>query len=297
MMTSKISKTIYTLLAIFFIMSVANAQVTAYNNFGQGNEGWDYNWGLGWTIAGTNVGSQYYVEQAMAFESTVDGYVSDVWVAISYVPLSSPADTVIIRLAENPNGLPPDSAYIMEEWMLTEFDSWSQWNTPIHLEGNGNSYLEEGKSYWLWAYAVETTWTMWCMNEDPSFTCPHTIRHENEPWFPISNETASAFRVDVGDGTGISLNKNDQHSVLLQNYPNPFSGQTKIEYFLGKPSLVNLSIYDTFGRKIQNLVNERKEGGRYVFDFKAEGLPAGIYMLRLFTDDSLAGVRKMSYQP
>ena len=85
----------------------------------------------------------------------------------------------------------------MEEWTITEFGSWSQWNTPHHLIGNGTSELELGKSYWIWCVAKETTWCMWCMNIDPAFTCPHTIRREGENWLNISNETAAAFRVDV----------------------------------------------------------------------------------------------------
>ena len=35
------------------------------------------------------------------------------------------------------------------------------------------------------------------MNENPSLTCPHAMRREGEKWLPVSNETASAFRVDV----------------------------------------------------------------------------------------------------
>ena len=281
-------------LVLLSSIDITNGQQTAYNNFGPGNNGWDYNWGLGWTIAGTNVGSQYYVEQAMAFESAVDGYVSDVWVAISYVPLSGSPDTVILRLAENPEGLPPDSANIMEEWTLTEFDNWSQWNTPIHLAGNGTSYIEQGKSYWLWAYAKETTWTMWCMNEDPSFTCPHTLRHENEPWLPVANETASAFKVDVGDGTGILSQGNELTAGLIQNYPNPFSSQTNISYRLNKTSFIDLAIYDAFGREVQLLVQQGQGPGTYSATFNSDEHTAGIYVVRLITDGKLTATTKIS---
>ncbi len=188
------------IILIIILLPIADAQEIAYNNFGPDNGGWDYNYGLGWTIAGNNVATQYGVEQAMGFQSEADGILTDIWLAISYVPISSLADTVIVFLVENPNGLPPDSAYIMEEWTLTDFGSWSQWNTPHHLVGNGTYELESGKSYWLWCIAKETTWCMWCMNIDPTLTCPHTIRREGENWLSISNETASAFRVDVVQG-------------------------------------------------------------------------------------------------
>jgi len=191
--------------SVFFITTAVSAQITVYNNFGPGYGGWDYNYGLGWTIAGENVASQYGVEQAMGFESATSGTVCDIWVAFFYVPMSTDPDTVIMHLVTNPLGLPPDSANIMETWTLTEFDDWYQWDPPHHLVGNGNSQLEEGASYWLWAIGKETTWCGWCMNIDPSLTCPHTIRREGENWLPISNETASAFRVDVNQITPVII--------------------------------------------------------------------------------------------
>jgi hypothetical protein len=177
--------------------STASAQVTVYNNFGPGQGGWDYNYGTGWTVAGVNVPTQYGVEQAMGFQSTADGVVTDIWVAFFYVPSSTFPDTVTIRLTRNPQGLPPDSADVMEEWILTEFFDWYQWDPPHHLQGNGTSYLQEGENYWLWAIGGETTWCGWCLNVDPGLTCLHTLRREGEDWLPIANETASAFRVDV----------------------------------------------------------------------------------------------------
>jgi hypothetical protein len=172
--------------------------VTVYNNFvGPDHDGWDYDWGMGWTVAGENVPAQYGVEQAMLFYPSASGPVSDIWVAMWYVPLDSQPDVVTLRLAHNPNGLPPTPQDVMEEWTITSFQSWSQWNPPQHLVGSGTSYLEQGASYWLWASGGSTTWCGWCLNKNPSLTCPHTLRREGENWLPIGNETASAFRVDV----------------------------------------------------------------------------------------------------
>jgi len=180
--------------------SAASAQITVYNNFaGPNHDGWDYNWGLGWSIAGPESNNDFGVEQAMGFFPTAGGNVSDIWVAMWYVPSDPQPDVVTLRLVSGEVGLPPDPANVMEEWIITEFESWYQWNPPIHLLGNGTSYLEEGRFYWLWASGDETTWCGWCMNLDPSLTCPHTLRRENEDWLPVDDETASAFRVDVID--------------------------------------------------------------------------------------------------
>ena len=195
--------------------TAASAPVPGYDHFGPGHDGWDYDWGLGWTIAGENVASQYGVEQAMQFTPIASGYVSDIWVAMWYVPLDPGRDVVTLRLAENPDNLPPTPDDVMEQWTLTGFGSWSQWNPPLHVEGDGSSYLEAGSSYWLWASAGDPrTWCGWCLNSDPFLTCPHTLRREGEDWLPIANETASAFRVDVTPDCPADFDGNGAVDVL-----------------------------------------------------------------------------------
>lgn len=183
----------------------ADAQTTVYNNFGPNHDGWDYTYNMGWTVAGVNVPSQYGVEQAMSFTTTADGAVSDIWVAFFYVPSSPLPDTVTIKLARNPSGGPPSPTEVMEQWVITAFESWYQWTPPIHLQGNGSSLLQTGENYWLWAIGGETTWCGWCLNINPALTCPHTLRREGENWLPIANETASAFSVDVNSASPVSV--------------------------------------------------------------------------------------------
>jgi hypothetical protein len=190
---------------ILWLTGTAAAQTIVYNNFGSNHEGWDYTYTTGWTVAGVNVPNQYGVEQAMSFTSTADGAVSDIWVAFFYVPFSSMPDTVTIKLVRNPNGLPPDPMDVMEQWVITNFESWTQWTPPIHLAGAGSSHLQAGEDYWLWAVGGETTWCGWCLNVDPALTCPHTLRREGENWLPLGNETASAFRVDVNTEPTVSI--------------------------------------------------------------------------------------------
>jgi hypothetical protein len=68
--------------------------------------------------------------------------------------------------------------------------------------------------------------------------------------------------------------------TLLPNYPNPFNGGTVIEYQLPGRQNVELTVYDMLGQKIQTLVNERQEAGRYRvrFDASAENLASGLYI-------------------
>jgi hypothetical protein len=186
------------IIGIIFCMYISmSAQITIYNNFGPDHDGWDYNYQMGWTVAGENVPTQFGIEQAMGFTSTETGTLSDIWVAMFSVPDAVSPDTVYVRLTLNTNGAYPDPADVLEEWMMTGFDSWNQWDPPIHIEGNGSTTIEQGESYWLWMTASDESNTGWCINIDPNLLCPHTIRREGEDWLNVSNESASAFRVDV----------------------------------------------------------------------------------------------------
>ncbi len=217
--TTKIVRLV--ILPLLFLVSVTSAQQTVYNNFGSGNGGWDYNWGLGWTVAGDSVSAQYGVEQAMGFESTATGFLTDIWVAMWYVPLDPGLDTVTVRLTPFNTGFPPDPSEVLEEWVITDFGSWTQWNPPQHLVSNGTVELQTGQSYWLWASGGQTTWCGWCMNIDPALTAPHTLRQEGGNWLPISDETASAFRVDLAsqvpvEFTSFTAMAKENGNIILQ---------------------------------------------------------------------------------
>lgn len=194
---STIARIAPALAALTLVIAASAPAVTVYDNFGPDHDGFDYNWGLGWTVAGTDVPAQFGVEQAMAFTSPASGVLADIWIAMWYVPIDPQPDEVVIYLVHDPDGQPPQSSNILQQWTLTEFGSWSQWNPPHHLQGDGVTELMAGETYWLWAVGGPTTWCGWCMNLDPSLLCAHAMRREGEDWLPVAQETASAFRVDL----------------------------------------------------------------------------------------------------
>jgi hypothetical protein len=178
--------------------ATAGAQVTVYNNFGEEHDGWNYDYTLGWSVAGKELTfpAQFGIEQAMGFKSTASGTVCDIWLPIWYVPEDDGYDEVTIRLVRNPDGLPPSLEHVMESWVLTDFEAWNYWSPPIHLVGSGASYLEAREDYWIWATGGETTWCGWCMVEN-GLACLHTHRIEGEDWTEVTHALAAAFRVDV----------------------------------------------------------------------------------------------------
>jgi len=188
---------ILSILVALCLIALPASALTIFNNFGPDHDGWDYNWGTGWTIAGDDVAAQYGVEQALGFTASSSGILSDIWVAMWYVPIDGGADEVTMYLVEGSLDHPPAPGDVMTQWTITDFESWTGWSPPHHLAGDPSVELVAGQSYWLWAVGSATTWCGWCMNSDPSSLAPHTIKREGEDWLPVSNETAGAFRVDI----------------------------------------------------------------------------------------------------
>lgn len=80
--------------------------------------------------------------------------------------------------------------------------------------------------------------------------------------------------------------------ILNQNYPNPFSPATSIDYHLTQPGAVNLSVYDLQGRLVRQLVDEVRPVGTHTADFDATGLASGTYFFRLKVGDKVVSARK-----
>jgi ligand-binding sensor domain-containing protein len=68
---------------------------------------------------------------------------------------------------------------------------------------------------------------------------------------------------------------------LSQNYPNPFNPSTTISYSIPERSNVRLSIFNTLGQNISEMVNEVRDAGSYEQSFDASQLSSGIYFYRI----------------
>jgi len=82
-------------------------------------------------------------------------------------------------------------------------------------------------------------------------------------------------------------------AALHQNYPNPFNPVTEITFSIPETSVVDLSVFDTAGRLVRRLVNEKKTYGRHTVSFDGSGLNSGIYFYRLQTDSRTIDAKRM----
>ena len=73
-------------------------------------------------------------------------------------------------------------------------------------------------------------------------------------------------------------------TTLYNNYPNPFNPSTEIRFFIAKQSNVKLSIFNSSGQKVKDLVNDRLNKGMHLMKFSAGDLNSGVYYYVLETE-------------
>ncbi len=71
---------------------------------------------------------------------------------------------------------------------------------------------------------------------------------------------------------------------LFQNYPNPFNPSTSIRYNLPVSGFVNIKIFNSLGKEVATLVNEKQSPGLYRVNWQTSGYSSGVYFYRIETD-------------
>jgi len=109
-----------------------------------------------------------------------------------------------------------------------------------------------------------------------------------EKWFCLENNDLQTVMLknyqslDIIKGGGCNSAIPDlSENLLIKNYPNPFTGTTKITFKTagGHTSVI---IIDVLGRVIRTLVDQEYTlPGQYTVDFNSGTLPTGVYYARL----------------
>ena len=78
----------------------------------------------------------------------------------------------------------------------------------------------------------------------------------------------------------------DERSVpeefkLFQNTPNPFNPETTFQYDLPKDTHIRIAIYNIYGQKVADLIDNMQNAGSYQITWEAEVLPSGTYIIRM----------------
>ena len=79
---------------------------------------------------------------------------------------------------------------------------------------------------------------------------------------------------------------------IINAYPNPFNPKIAISYQLSANSKIKLSIYNSAGQKVTNILKETKKAGTHEISWDASGHPSGIYLIKL-TSNEMVDVKKV----
>jgi len=108
-------------------------------------------------------------------------------------------------------------------------------------------------------------------------------------------KSGSSFKARMGACVPqLDKHKTGQNNeIQLSNYPNPFTGETTIEFVLPKNSPVTLYVSDAMGRTIEVLLdNENKQSGINSITFDGNRYPAGMYYYSIQANEYF-GAQKM----
>jgi len=123
-------------------------------------------------------------------------------------------------------------------------------------------------------------------------------------WTVQDQKIHAAFLVyDINRGSGFGANTyynvftNDPSDIndqpisaqtpqLAQNFPNPFNPSTTINYQLTMDNAVKLTVYNTKGELVKELVNTIQSAGIHSVVFDGANLNSGVYYYKLQTGNS-----------
>jgi len=87
-------------------------------------------------------------------------------------------------------------------------------------------------------------------------------------------------------------------NVVLQNYPNPFTDETTIEYSIVEEGDVSLQVFDALGQLVGTLAGGHREPATYTVAWDGRSsngreVPSGVYVIRLTTPQGTSAVRAL----
>jgi len=101
-------------------------------------------------------------------------------------------------------------------------------------------------------------------------------------FYTVSEGDAALGVVTSAEETGATIPDTYR---LRQNYPNPFNPETTITFAIPSAEYIKLSVYALNGSHIADLAEGILEAGEHSRTFNGAGLPSGIYIYRLFSEN------------
>lgn len=160
--------------------------------------------------------------------------------------------------------------------------------------GGSNHVARRIDGVWLGLGSGVQTW-------DPFWVPSATVVFDDGLYFGgnimLAGEIPSAYVARWSDGGATDVPEDRERSrMALRAHPNPFRGETVIQYETMCPVDVNLAVYDASGRLVRVLRRDTAMSGYYAYRWSGEdqsGSPvaAGVYFVRLAVHDGVVSHR------
>lgn len=92
---------------------------------------------------------------------------------------------------------------------------------------------------------------------------------------------------DISESSNIELS-----FETIQSYPNPFNSESTISFYVNETSIVQIKIFNSLGKEMNQLINKELSPGNYNISWDANdrlgnSLPSGVYLIVLKTKNSV----------
>ena len=85
-------------------------------------------------------------------------------------------------------------------------------------------------------------------------------------------------------------------TILGPNYPNPFAGETTLQFTTPQSASVRLDVFDVLGRRVETVTDQYFSRGAHQVRWDSGSLARGVYLVRMEVDGQPVGVRKIVHR-
>ncbi|MEQ8324801.1 MAG: T9SS type A sorting domain-containing protein [Vicingaceae bacterium] len=165
---------------------------------------------------------------------------------------------------------------------------------PLNGPGGVESFtlrendLQDGRTAWqdptqsiIWGNPADQYYS----NFNVFFDCNANSSYDrgtNEAYF-VQNVAMGIYFTYGGEFLGVE-ERNAGLSEISQNYPNPFSATTDINYTLENQSRVTVNVFDITGKTVMNINEGVKNAGPHKLTIDGSNLNNGVYYYNFVTD-------------
>ena len=139
--------------------------------------------------------------------------------------------------------------------------------------------------------ASQSDWVKYSVN------LPGGVYHKPNVRFRLeytSGVSSNNIYIDNVNISGVlSTDDMAQQDYNANLYPNPTNGNSTLSYTLPKEQNVSVLVTDMLGQQVAQPANEMQSAGQHSVNISKNGLPNGVYFIRIYAGNSQIAVKKL----